>query len=71
MRYLTKREIMEMICITSARFKWWVKKLKIKTVLETGRLIYYTVQNMIDLYVAIYKRSFILESKMNYNIMPL
>ena len=29
-KYLTKRDIMELICVSAAQFEWTIKKIKIK-----------------------------------------
>jgi hypothetical protein len=72
-KYLTKRDIMELICISAAQFEWTIKKIKIKAFVDCERLYFYTIQDMINIYNFIYnrKRIIIRDSKINYKTMKL
>ena len=67
-KYLSKRDIMELLCITAAQFEWSIIKIGIVPKEDTERLLSYSIQNMIQIYNFVYKRKrvIILESKINY-----
>lgn len=48
-KYLTRRDIMEMLCITSARFEWCVKVLNIYSIIELNQRLF-NIQDLIDIY---------------------
>lgn len=67
-KYLSKRDIMELLCITAAQFEWSIMKIGIIPKEDTERLLSYSIQNMIQIYNFVYnrKRVITLESKINY-----
>jgi|688.fasta_scaffold441113_3 hypothetical protein len=72
-KYFTKRDIMELICISAATFEWHIKKLNIVPLIIGERLYFYSIQNMIQLYYSVYSQNTLatIESKMNYKKMKL
>lgn len=74
-RFFSKRDIMELICITSDQFDWWSRKLKITPIEESSRIYCYLVDDMIRIYYAMKKtqKRYIkpLESKMNFKEVQL
>ena len=67
-KYLSKRDIMELLCITAAQFEWSIKRIGIVPRSDSERLLSYSIQNMIHIYNFVYNRKklIILESKINY-----
>ncbi len=67
-KYLTRRDIMELLCITSARFEYTVLKLKIVCVIELNQRLF-SIQDLIDIYYYITKKTkvlcYTLPSKIN------
>lgn len=72
-KFLTKRDIMELLCISKDCFQWYRNKLEIKGEIVGGNQLCYTIQDMLDIYCASSKKQKeqIFESKMNFKEMPL
>lgn len=66
-KYFTKRDIMQLICVTSAQFEWCVKNIGLVPYIDNQRLYFYTIQHMIEIYNFIYRRKkcMVLQSKSN------
>jgi len=47
-KFLTKRDIMELLCITAAKFEWCISKLKIGYVIELNQRLF-AIQDLIDI----------------------
>lgn len=71
-KYLTRRCIMELLCITAAQFEWTILQLKIIGEIELNQRLF-TIQNMIDIYDYRTRKNKVkvvyatLESKINLN----
>ena len=67
-KYLSKRDIMELLCITAAQFEWSIKSIGVKPLDYSEKRLSYSIQNMIQIYNFVYniKKETILESKINY-----
>ncbi len=48
-KYLTRRDIMELLCISAAQFEWAISQLNIVGVIELNQRLF-TIQDMIDIY---------------------
>lgn len=48
-KYFTRRDIMELLCITAAKFEWCIVKLKIAYVVELNQRLF-SIQDLIDIY---------------------
>ncbi len=48
-KYLTRRDIMELLCITAAKFEWCILRLNIGYVIELNQRLF-SVQTLIDIY---------------------
>lgn len=55
-KYLTRRDIMELLCITAARFEKAIKKLKIVCVIELNQRLF-AIQDLIDIYYYITRKT--------------
>lgn len=64
---LTKRDIMDLICITYAQFEWAINKIIVVSDKEWERLYFYSIQDLIDIYNFIYRRKkcMVFQSKSN------
>jgi len=76
--YFTKRDIMDLLCICSQSFDYWVKKLSINQILvEENKMFAYSVNQLILIYEGLRSSNFprkktkILDSKMNFKEMKL
>lgn len=65
-KYLTKRDIVDMLRITVAQFRYSIKKIGIKPIVESSLKVFYTIQDMIDIYKFMFRKYHVLESKINY-----
>jgi hypothetical protein len=67
-KYLSKRDIMELLCITAAQFELSIKRIGIVPFDNSEKRLSYSIQNMIQIYDFVYnrKKPIILESKINY-----
>jgi len=73
MKYFSKRDIMELLCITVAQFEWSVMQIVITPKIDIERFYSYSVGDLILIYNFVYnrKRVITLESKINYKEMQL
>jgi hypothetical protein len=67
-KYFSKRDIMELLCVTAAQFEYGISKIGITPQLDSERIYSYTISDMIDIYNFVYnrKRVITIESKINY-----
>lgn len=72
-KYLSKRDIMELLCITAAQFEWAIKRIGIIPKEDTERLLSYTIGDLILIYNFVYNRNRVItiESKINYKEIKL
>jgi hypothetical protein len=69
-KYLSKRDIMELLCITAAQFEWSIKRIGIVPREDSEKILSYSIQNMIQIYDFVYnrKKPIILESKIYFRV---
>ena len=65
-KFLTRRDILFLICINEAQFEWTISKLNIVGEIELNQRLF-TIQDMIDIYNYINRKKYVtFESKINY-----
>ena len=71
-KYLTRRDIMELLCITASQFEWTILQLNIVGITELNQRLF-TIQEMIRIYDYRTRKNKVkvvyatLESKINLN----
>lgn len=71
-KYLTRRDIMELLCISAAQFEWTITQLNIVGEIELNQRLF-TIQDMIRIYDYRTRKNKVkvvyatLESKINLN----
>ena len=66
-KILTKQDIMDLICVTSAQFEWCIKSIRVIADKEFERKCFYSVQDLIDIYNFVHRRKkcMVFQSKTN------
>lgn len=71
-KLFSRNDIMELLCITPAKFEWAATKLRVNHNIELN-VRYFEIDVLLQMYDFIYnrKRTIVLESKINYKEMKL